>query len=871
MAPSQLDSAAADKAPTSTTQENKPPIPTGGGAKKAMELFFTGVNHMEFRQRSSSASRSTLKTSSRGATPSREVASGNRNNSVDAEMLSSALKKIPSLEKNPYRPTPPRSRSISRAESPLPASELLDESLPDFYKVTLKKTERTGSQTRDILLDGTRANGDAVPLTGGLNESPKFHRSSSSSQPQNTENEEVPEFRRVVLRRTPSKEQLDDEATLRASSRKTNVVTGSTKANMSRSGSFTSLTSINKTVLSRRSSVSIEDRPEFLDVRLKKAGSRATSPEGDGAFQEDGSNFASMTRSSSYTTLSAINKANWSRRSSISSMSEEAPAFKSVSLKKTDSKQGLKSDSPTKATTEAEFANISLKKSKRVQSDQSKFELESVSLKPIPIGGDEEVESCSTVELSSMERVAKTRVERATKFESGDDEYLDIQSSLAKLKSGKTDEEEEQLMEEKRLEREAWEKTEQEEKERLRKEREEKARKEKEERDRAERETRERREKRLREQKEKQALEQKEKEEMEKKLREEMEKKREEMERKRKEKEEKAKEEKGQQERETKEKEEKEKNERQEREKKVKEEKEKKAREEKEKQEQEENERKVREERVKKETEERAKKEKEERQQKGKEKKVNAAEEQERKEREKQERKERIRLEIEGRVKHKQEEKEKKEKQRKERIENRVESESTEEAEEKPGFYRRRRSSEEKKEATGLRRANLKKRMSFTSSFENINLASQPEHEKVHLSVFTREMGSNHDLVQISQDDGEGQHEVKLEFQLRKDEREAKEKEESEEEEMSESEEVVVIKKVERRESRLTGESKPTGALQDEVVSDNVEGELHKLRKAPSVDGLFQTQEVNAAFTFKLPPPENNPQLKLSFEIPNLA
>merc|ERR1712050_513054 len=323
----------------------------------------------------------------------------------------------------------------------------------------------------DILLDGTRANGDAVPLTGGLNESPKFHRSSSSSQPQNTENEEVPEFRRVVLRRTPSKEQLDDEATLRASSRKTNVVTGSTKANMSRSGSFTSLTSINKTVLSRRSSVSIEDRPEFLDVRLKKAGSRATSPEGDGAFQEDGSNFASMTRSSSYTTLSAINKANWSRRSSISSMSEEAPAFKSVSLKKTDSKQGLKSDSPTKATTEAEFANISLKKSKRVQSDQSKFELESVSLKPIPIGGDEEVESCSTVELSSMERVAKTRVERATKFESGDDEYLDIQSSLAKLKSGKTDEEEEQLMEEKRLEREAWEKTEREEKERLRKER----------------------------------------------------------------------------------------------------------------------------------------------------------------------------------------------------------------------------------------------------------------------------------------------------------------------------------------------------------------------------------------------------------------
>lgn len=873
MAPSQLDSITADKAPTATTQENKPPIPIGAGAKKAMEPFFTGVN-MEFRQRSSSASRSTLKTSSRGSTPSREVASGNRDNSVDAEMLSSALKKMPTLEKNPYRPTPPRSRSISRAESPLPASELLDESLPDFYKVTLKKTERTGSQTRDILLDGTRPNVGAAPLTGDVDASPKFRRGSSSFQTQNIENEEAPEFRRVVLRRTPSKEQLDDEATLRASSRKSNVVTGSTKVNMSRSGSFTSLTSINKAVLSRRTSISNEDRPEFLDVRLKKSGSRAASPDGDDAFHEGGSNSASMSRSSSYTTLSAINKANWSRRSSISSTSEEAPAFKGVSLKKTDSKQDLRSDSPTKATTttEAEFANINLKKSKRVQSDQSKFKLESVSLKPIPIGAEEEVESCSTVEFSSMERVAKARVERATKFESGDDEYLDIQSSLAKLKSGKTAEEEEHLKEENRIEREAWEKTEREEKERLRKEREAKARKEKEERDTAERETRERREKRVKEQKERVAKEQKEKEEMEKKLREEMEKKREEMERKRKEKEEIAKEEKAQKERETKEKEEKEKHERQEREKNVKEEKEKKAREEKEKQEQEGNERKIREERVKKEIEERATKEKIERQQKVKEKKVNEAEEQERKEHEKQERKERIRLEIEGRVKHKLEEKEKKEKEREERIEDRVERESTsEDAAAKPGFYRRRRSSEEKKEAAELRRANLKKRMSFTSSFENINLASQPEHEKVHLSVFTREMGSNHDLVQISQDHGEGKHEVKLEFQIKKDEKETTEVMEESEEEMSESEEVVVIKKVERRESRLVGESKLTGALEDEVVSNKAEEKLHTLRKAPSVDGLFQTQEVNAAFTFKLPPPENTPQMKLSFEIPNLA
>merc|ERR1711915_722481 len=120
-----------------------------------------------------------------------------------------------------------------------------------------------------------------------------------------------------------------------------------------------------------------------------------------------------------------------------------------------------------------------------------------------------------------------------------------------------------------------------------------------------------------------------------------------------------------------------------------------------------------------------------------------------------------------------------------------------EDAEEKTLYYRRRRSSEEK-ESSKARRNNLIKRMSFTSC-ENINLSSQPDSEKVHLSVFSREMGSNHDLVQICQDQGQGKHEVKLQFMLgqREEEKKEKQKEEKKEEESEEeeetSEEVVVL------------------------------------------------------------------------------
>merc|ERR1712029_516178 len=53
--------------------------------------------------------------------------------------------------------------------------------------------------------------------------------------------------------------------------------------------------------------------------------------------------------------------------------------------------------------------------------------------------------------------------------------------------------------------------------------------------------------------------------------------------------------------------------------------------------------------------------------------------------------------------------------------------------------------------------------------------------------------------------------------------------------------------------------------IREEVVT------LHKIRKAPSIDGLFQRQDVQAAFTFTLP--FNNEQLntKLSLEIPNMS
>lgn len=345
---------------------------------------------MEFRQRSSSASRTTVRSFSRGSTPSRDAPEG----AVDPELLKSALKKIPSLEKISLRPTPPRSRSISRSNSPLPDEELADESLPDFYKVTLKPTERTGSQTRDILLAGNRKSRDVTP----------------SRQQDST----VPEFRRVALRRTPSREQLDDEESLRASTRRRSTVVEGSTTNLSRSGSFTSLTAINKAVLSRRNSTTStsEDRkPEFKGVVLKKTGSRPGS------------------RSGSPTKKAVVAEAD------------------SLELKKVETTSSRSASRRGSATSETEFSNVSLKKSQKVTSDQSKFQVERVSLKPIPYGEGEELTS-TAAGLTTMETAAvatsssRQRVSRETKFEGGDDEYSNIHSSLEKLKQRNPTEEE---------------------------------------------------------------------------------------------------------------------------------------------------------------------------------------------------------------------------------------------------------------------------------------------------------------------------------------------------------------------------------------------------------------------------------------------
>merc|ERR1711887_377231 len=91
--------------------------------------------------------------------------------------------------------------------------------------------------------------------------------------------------------------------------------------------------------------------------------------------------------------------------------------------------------------------------------------------------------------------------------------------------------------------------------------------------------------------------------------------------------------------------------------------------------------------------------------------------------------------------------------------------------------------------------SNLRK-MSFTSSLDNIAIADQKPHVKVHLSCFSKEMGSDVDLVRVCQDQGEGKHEVKLEFEIEGRNVKGQDLEDEEEEEMEEVEEVVeVVKK----------------------------------------------------------------------------
>merc|ERR1711931_461200 len=172
---------------------------------------------------------------------------------------------------------------------------------------------------------------------------------------------------------------------------------------------------INKTVHSKRNSIAAEDKPEFKGIVLKKTGSRPGS------------------RSGSPT-----------KNGSRSELPEGAASLKKVetSSSRSASRRG------SAASDSAEFANVSLKKAQMAKGDQSKFQVEQVSLKPIPAGqGEEETnaissegwraERASSVTRQRHERsssVSRQRVMRETKFEANDEEYLDIKSSLDKLK-----------------------------------------------------------------------------------------------------------------------------------------------------------------------------------------------------------------------------------------------------------------------------------------------------------------------------------------------------------------------------------------------------------------------------------------------------
>jgi len=671
MAPSVATELVNNSDKTTPTQENKPPIPTGAGVKKAMEAYFTGNNHMEFRQRSSSASRST-RTFSRDAVNG--GASGAPEGAIDPDVLKNALKKIPSVEKIAIRPTPPRSRSISRCHSPLPEEELRDESLPEFYKVNLKPTERTRSQTRDILLGGNHLSRSATP-SGDVS---------------------VPEFHRVALRRTPSREQLADERVHKQSTlkkRNEDVVvaessSSSTKmmANLSRTGSFTSLTAINQSILSRRNSTASEDQqPEFKGFVLKKTGSkpgsRAGSPTKKSDFRHDSTDEISLKK-------------------------------KEPSSSRSSSRRG----SATAETT-TEFSNITLKKSQIVKGDHSKFEVEQVNLKPIPVGEEEEATVTSSSSRIREEARASPdthqRVFRETKFEGGDDEYLNIKSSLDKLKKKESSASSEDLTA-KATEVENAAPTE-----------EDTTAKPKVVKDASPAE-------------------------------------------------------------------------------------------------------------------------------------ADAAAKP-------------ILYRRRGKLSDEAEAAEKV------KLKPVVKTDKTRSFTSSIECIKKAVDDDEANDRARLSRSsssNLRK-MSFTSSLDNIAIADQKPHEKVHLSCFSKEMGSDVDLVRVCQDQGEGKHEVKLEFEIEGRNVKGQDLEDEEEEEMEEVEEVVeVVKKTvgvvvdDETSERLKAEKKDK-IEQSDVENDEVK--LHKLRKAPSIDGLFQRQDVQAAFTFTLPFQNEEPTTKLSLEIPNLS
>merc|ERR1712002_1381800 len=161
------------------------------------------------------------------------------------------------------------------------------------------------------------------------------------------------------------------------------------------------------------------------------------------------------------------------------------------------------------------------------------------------------------------------------------------------------------------------------------------------------------------------------------------------------------------------------------------------------------------------------------------------------------------------------------------------------------------------------------RRMSFTSSLDNIAVADQKPAEKVHLSCFSKEMGSNVDLVQVCQERGEGKHEVKLEFEIEGQEAKAVKQPEEKVLTWTADETVVDATAVDNETGERLRAKEEDQEEEEEVVEEVVT--LHKIRKAPSIDGLFQRQDVQAAFTFTLPYQNEEPATKLSLEIPNLS
>merc|ERR1712198_609216 len=122
------------------------------------------------------------------------------------------------------------------------------------------------------------------------------------------------------------------------------------------------------------------------------------------------------------------------------------------SLKKVETAASSRSASRrnSAASESAEFANVTLKKAQVVKGDQSKFQVEQLSLKPIPVGEVEEDAKASSSSEGQQEQTerrslsfkrrdrsssaSRQRVQRETKFEANDEEYHDIKSSLDKLK-----------------------------------------------------------------------------------------------------------------------------------------------------------------------------------------------------------------------------------------------------------------------------------------------------------------------------------------------------------------------------------------------------------------------------------------------------